>query len=266
MTERAHLRDERGFTPPVHRYLPPDDLTSVVRAFWIPVWDLPPGESTVQRVLQYPVGQVVVSDQYARLVGPARGLGRQELTGRGWAVGAMLQPATAALLLRGPASPIVDGWVELADVPGIDGATLAAEVRRHMGRSPSDPTGQIAALSAVCAALEILPAPTEEDRLVNRVIELVESDSSVLRVRQLTERLAIGERTLQRLVLQRTGLSPKWLIQRRRLHEAAARLVRGTVDLAGLAAELGYSDQAHLTRDFKQVTGTTPGAFAAEPR
>jgi AraC-like DNA-binding protein len=65
--------------------------------------------------------------------------------------------------------------------------------------------------------------------------------------------------------VRRTGLHPKWLLQRRRLQEAAARLRSGGTDLARLAADRGYADQAHLTRDFRTVTGLTPGQFAAEP-
>jgi AraC-like DNA-binding protein len=62
-------------------------------------------------------------------------------------------------------------------------------------------------------------------------------------------------------------LSPKWLIQRRRLHEAAGLLAAGEMpDLATVAARLGYADQAHLTRDFRTVTGMTPGEYAREPR
>ena len=32
--------------------------------------------------------------------------------------------------------------------------------------------------------------------------------------------------------------------------------------LAGLAQELGYTDQSHLGREFKRYCGTTPAAFA----
>ncbi len=59
------------------------------------------------------------------------------------------------------------------------------------------------------------------------------------------------------------GLTPKWLIQPRRLQEAVERL-RGTPDSLGdVAALLGYADQAHFTRDFARVTAMTPGQFAA---
>ncbi len=36
--------------------------------------------------------------------------------------------------------------------------------------------------------------------------------------------------------------------------------------LAGLAHELGYTDQAHLSREFKRYGGTTPAAFASKAR
>ena len=56
-------------------------------------------------------------------------------------------------------------------------------------------------------------------------------------------------------------------MQRRRLHEVAERLTGPEPpDLARVAVELGYSDQAHLTRDFRTVTGLTPAAFVSEPR
>ena len=87
------------------------------------------------------------------------------------------------------------------------------------------------------------------------------------RVSQLVDAFGLSERTLQRLCARRIGLSPKWLVQRRRLHEAAERLSGDdSPDLARVAVELGYADQAHFTRDFRTVTGLTPGRFASEPR
>jgi AraC-like DNA-binding protein len=60
------------------------------------------------------------------------------------------------------------------------------------------------------------------------------------------------------------GVSPKWVIRRYRLYEAAERAARGTeVRWADLAAELGFSDQAHLTREFTEALGMPPERYAA---
>ena len=70
-------------------------------------------------------------------------------------------------------------------------------------------------------------------------------------------------RPLQRLFRDYVGASPKWVIRRHRLQEAAVRLERdGGGSLAALAAELGYADHAHLSRDFKIATGRSPSEFA----
>jgi AraC-like DNA-binding protein len=58
------------------------------------------------------------------------------------------------------------------------------------------------------------------------------------------------------------GVSPKWLIRCFRLQDALARLGVGSdVNLSALAQVFGYFDQAHFTRDFKRVTGVSPGRY-----
>ena len=55
------------------------------------------------------------------------------------------------------------------------------------------------------------------------------------------------------------------LIRRRRLQEAAQRLrEQPDTELAALAAELGYADQAHLAGDFRTVLGLTPSRYRGE--
>ncbi len=55
------------------------------------------------------------------------------------------------------------------------------------------------------------------------------------------------------------GLTPKWVLMRARLHDAADAAADGLPpDWARLAAELGYCDQAHLIRSFKSAIGMTP--------
>jgi AraC-like DNA-binding protein len=179
----------------------------------------------------------------------------------------MLQPAAGALLAALPLTELVDQAVPLESVTALAGADLVASVRTAVGDDPHDAGRQQLAVAAVGEALAALGPVDEEGLLVNRVVEYVEEESDVVRVGQVCERFDLSERSLQRLAARRIGLSPKWLIQRRRLHEAAELLASAEpLGLAGVAAHLGYADQAHFTRDFKTVTGMTPGRYAAEPR
>ena len=103
------------------------------------------------------------------------------------------------------------------------------------------------------------------DAHVARIVEIVYSvaeDRGILKVEDLVERYNIPKRTLQRLFAKYVGVSPKWVIQRYRLHEAAERLAAGPVSQSALALSMGYSDQAHFVRDFKAIVGTSPAAYA----
>lgn len=265
--ERAHLLDRAGFTPPIQRFAPGPAMADVVRRYWMPVWSLPPGQVSVQRVLQYPVLQIVVADDCAELVGPATGLSTQDIEGTGWALGTMLQPAAGHVLAGGSVDRLTDRVVPLAEAEGIDGVDLERRVNEAVAGQPADPARQAAAVAAVEDALAGLLPVDDAGRLVNAIVEYVEGDTGVQRVGQVCDKFAITERSLQRLTARRIGLSPKWLIQRRRLHEAAERLrEQDSPDLARVAADLGYADQAHFGRDWRAVTGVTPGEFAAEPR
>jgi len=88
------------------------------------------------------------------------------------------------------------------------------------------------------------------------------ADRSLVRVEQVAARGAMSVRSLQRLFGGYVGVSPKSVLARYRLQDAAAAIDAGEVeDLAGLAASLGWFDQAHFSRDFRAVVGTTPSAY-----
>jgi AraC-like DNA-binding protein len=77
----------------------------------------------------------------------------------------------------------------------------------------------------------------------------------------------VSLRQLQRLFSEYVGVTPKWVIHRYRLLEAAERIATGTViHWADLAFELGYADQAHFIRDFKRLVGRSPAHYAESIR
>jgi AraC-like DNA-binding protein len=101
------------------------------------------------------------------------------------------------------------------------------------------------------------------------VVDQIMSDRGITLVKDVTGRSGIGTRRLQRLFAAYTGVTPKWVIRRARLHEAVERLDQGAdVDLGFLARDLGYFDQAHFARDFRAAVGRPPTAYArtAAPR
>ena len=109
------------------------------------------------------------------------------------------------------------------------------------------------------------PAADQAADLVSRIT----ADPRLRRVAQLAEVSGLSERKLQRLFADYVGVSPKWVMRRARLHEAALRVEAdgpAAVDWGSLAADLGYADQAHLTRDFTATLGVPPSRYAAGRR
>jgi AraC-like DNA-binding protein len=264
IVERAHLKAPDDRSHVIYRYAAPDDLTDLVRRFWLPVWSVPPGEVAVQRVLQYPVALTVITPAYGRFAGVARGVSTTELEGDAWAVGVMFQPAAGSLLTGGS----MDEWTDRADdlrtAVGPVGDEVVARVRALMHDDPHDEAAHRAAIDVVAGLARAVAPADEEGLLVNRVVELVEESPEITDVASLCAATDLSERALQRLTRRRLGLTPRWLIQRRRLHEACERLRSGAVTIAEVAADLGYADQPHLTRDVRAVTGMTPGQLVAQ--
>jgi AraC-like DNA-binding protein len=261
--ERAHLKDPADASHVMHRYDAPAEFLGLLQRFWIPVWSVPAGREAPQKVLQYPVSLLVVAPDYARFYGVVSGLSTTTLSGDGWAVGLMCAPSAGFLLTGTAMAAFTDRFVDVADVLGDAGHVLTDRVRTAMAGDPCSPAAHEAAMAAYADALRRYLPVDAEGALVNEVVAFVEARSDVTRVAEVCAEFDLSERALQRLVHRRLGLTPKWLIQRRRLQEAAERLRTRSTTLGDVAAVLGYADQPHFSRDFAKVTGMTPGEFAA---
>ena len=93
------------------------------------------------------------------------------------------------------------------------------------------------------------------------------ADRSLIRVEQVAALGAMSVRSLQRLFAGYVGVSPKAVLARYRLQDAAATIdAEEAVDLADLAASLGWFDQAHFSRDFRAVVGVPPSTYLRRAR
>ena len=178
----------------------------------------------------------------------------------GWrarvAFGIRFRPAGLRPFLGVPVSTLTDRRVAVADVFGPDGDRLVARLLAGGGH-------ERLAATAEAFLLDRLPDPDPNVARVNRVVDQIMADPSITRVRDLADRAGIATRRLQRLFATYVGVTPKWVIRRSRLHEAVERLDEGhDVDLAFLARDLGYFDQAHFARDFRATVGRPPAAYA----
>src|SRR5690606_22157944 len=91
-------------------------------------------------------------------------------------------------------------------------------------------------------------------------------DRAIIKVEQLGERAGTSVRQLQRLFRRYVGVSPKWVIKRFRLQEAAELIEQDPATTwTEIAMGLGYFDQAHFIKDFKAVLGQTPAEYKAWP-
>ncbi|WP_420629373.1 helix-turn-helix domain-containing protein [Candidatus Leptofilum sp.] len=93
-------------------------------------------------------------------------------------------------------------------------------------------------------------------------MEMANSRYGNIAIRELAAYVGVSQRQLERLFLRHTGLSPKTFCTTLRIQHVLNLLrCKQQVSLAHLALRCGYSDQAHLANEFRQVMGTTISAY-----
>jgi AraC-like DNA-binding protein len=161
--------------------------------------------------------------------------------------GVRFRPGSAPRVLGVSADELCDQRVELPDLWGHHGATTAE-------RLLEDP----AKLAAIVEENLRDPPDPEVGVLLTRL------EAGAPRVSSAVNDFAVSERQLRRRFTLAVGYGPATYLRVARLQRAIA-LANGAGTLAALAADAGYADQAHLSRDCRELTGATPGEFFRPP-
>ncbi|MCU1374755.1 MAG: Helix-turn-helix, AraC domain protein [Actinomycetia bacterium] len=220
------------------RFPPSPPVARFVEGYWLVTWDRAGRAPDERQVPPQPVASIVLGDGPARLEGPSSATCTRTLAGAGRMLGVTFRPAGFRPFAAGPLSELAERVVPYDELP-VDVDAVDA----HLAALVPDE-----------------PRPSEATTLV---VERIAADPSVVRVATLADHLELSERQLQRRFLDHVGVRPKQVIRRYRLAEAAERARTSDVDWAALAAELGYSDQSHLVRDFTAVLGRSPERWLA---
>ena len=111
-------------------------------------------------------------------------------------------------------------------------------------------------LSTTLHRLDITPSPFDQ------ALRSVQQNQEVWRVDTLSELTGRSPRQIERAVMAQIGLPPKLLLRILRVQSAITAMHQAPLrSLVDLAAMLGYSDQAHMNRDFRLLTGNTPAQY-----
>ncbi|RAJ08638.1 helix-turn-helix protein [Chitinophaga skermanii] len=110
--------------------------------------------------------------------------------------------------------------------------------------------------------LQATPHVAIDDTIFKAGIAMRESNGAIP-VSQVAAAAHASIRTLERKFKQSAGFTVKDVTGLIRFEQVRNHLWKHPdANLAGLAEEMGYTDQAHLSREFKRYSGTTPAAFA----
>jgi AraC-like DNA-binding protein len=156
-----------------------------------------------------------------------------------------------------PMSEIADRMVGLDDVLGQDGMAL----REQLANQPDWNRRFDLAEAFVVRKLASTNAPSREiewafDHILNRC--------GRVKIASIARSIGWSRKHLGQRFAQDIGLGPKTVARIVRFNRALTLSRAGeNGGWAGIAAECGYSDQAHLVREFGELAGASPGAWSA---
>jgi AraC-like DNA-binding protein len=166
----------------------------------------------------------------------------------------LLAPLGAYRPLDQPMDELGGRLLDLVEVLGADGRRLAEQLRET-----SSWRQRLALVDRLL--LERGPRPSPE---VGWAWRRLVATGGAVPIGQLAREVGWSHKHLLAKFRRQVGLRPKTAARLIRFDGVLSRLDgRRRLDWGRVAREVGYADQAHLVREFRQFTGTTPTAFAA---
>ncbi len=238
------------------RHAPSTDLAYFVEWYWIIHWDLRGQAPYTQDVLPYPSVNLAIEEHQSGLFGVVTGKFTRTLINSGRVVAAKFRPGGFYPFVQSPISQFTNKVTPITHIFGTNGDNLERSLLS--AKQDADALAQLEHFLR-----ERTPQHDPHIAPINEIINAIIMDRSIMRVDELVGRSTMNKRTLQRLFNQYVGISPKWVIQRYRLQDAADQLIKDkATNCTDMALRLGYFDLAHFIKDFKTIVGLSPAEYA----
>lgn len=236
-----------------HQRQPPAaDLAGLVEHYWFVRWDLRGLPPQQQATLPHPNVHLVLEHGQARVYGVHSDRFVRQLEGYDQVFGIKFKAGGFYPFYRQPVATLLNQSIDVSTCFAADGEQLTQQLQS---------TSSFEAMCTVADAflLHHLPAPDPQVARVSSLLARIAQEREIIALDAVLKISGLDKRGLQRLFQKYVGISPKWVIQRYRLHEVIAQVQAGKqLSWSALALELGYFDQTHLVRDFRQLVGMTP--------
>jgi AraC-like DNA-binding protein len=236
------------------RIVPSEGLGKYIEHFWVVNWNLSDQEAYRTETIPFPAVHIAIEQGHSEIHGVVTKKFCRVLTGQGRVVGVRFRPAMFHPFFRRKVVLLTDRILGIQSLFGQEGLVLKRAVLSENENS--------ACIQLLEDFLSSRLGETDGMAVLLRdTIEQLAADRSIVRVEQIAKSLRVNVRSLQTYFNRYVGVSPKWVIKRYRLQEAAEAIAKGVHDFSGLASEMGYFDQSHFIKDFKALIGKSPIAY-----
>ncbi|MFC5450455.1 AraC family transcriptional regulator [Paenibacillus aestuarii] len=244
------------------RIEPSADLEPFIEHYWVVRWDLRDQTPFSQTILSYPNVNLSFEQengkQFSGVYGVPQTTYTRNLRGEGRVLGIKFKPGGFYPFWQQPISMLTGRILSFEGAFGVS----AQQLEQMMFTQEDD---HRMADIAEDFLRKRHPEPDYNVKLINQMVQAAIAQRTITKVEDLASLFDMNKRTLQRLFNRYVGVSPKWVIQRFRLQDAAELMEQGGVpDWSGLSLDLGYYDQAHFIKTFKAIIGKSPEQYVKE--
>jgi len=244
---------EKYFT--LRCYQPGGAEAGLLDHYFVSRWNIPDGHTyTASDIITSPTAHLTIFPDEATL---SILLGKRHVTGKGEGVmaGIKFRPGIIHLYDKHLTAKLINNSVSAGTIfPEID----SPFIKEMQGMTDAE---IIANLENIVRAHPI--TPDRKIALLHTILREMRAHKHIVTVTDVARHCQIPERTLQHLFRTYLELPPKWFLTRDRFLGALqeAHYSKEKPRWTDIAADLGYSTQAHFTTEFKRTIGVAPSEY-----